>query len=140
EVETFVEAPGLQRCVAEASRRGGQVMTIESPPTKRPGFTLIELMGVITIIAALLALILPAVQMAREAARRIQCTNNLKQIALALQNYADVHGVLPAGYIAQPCEVIPDALCVSHGAFAAVLPQLEHQPLYNAINFDRNVF
>jgi prepilin-type N-terminal cleavage/methylation domain-containing protein/prepilin-type processing-associated H-X9-DG protein len=115
-------------------------MTIQSNPTRRPAFTLIELMVVISIIAALLALLLPAVQMAREAARRMQCSNNLKQLALALQNYAGIHGVLPPGYVAQPCEVIPDALCVSNGPFVALLPQLEQQPLYNAINFDRNVF
>jgi prepilin-type N-terminal cleavage/methylation domain-containing protein/prepilin-type processing-associated H-X9-DG protein len=115
-------------------------MKIETRRMRRAGYTLIELLVVIAIIAVLISLLLPAVQMAREAARRAQCTNNLKQLALALHNYVSVHSVLPPGYVAQPCEIIPDAMCVSHGLFVGILPHYEQQPLFNAINFDRNVF
>lgn len=108
---------------------------------KKRGFTLIELLVVIAIIAILIALLLPAVQQAREAARRSQCVNNLKQIGLALHNYHDTHGTLPPGWIGvDPATRIPNAEN-GHSGFAwgaMILPMLDQGPLYNRINFSRS--
>ncbi len=100
--------------------------------TKRlEGFSLIELLVVVAIIAVLIGLLLPAVQQAREAARRVQCTNNLKQIALALANYADAQGTLPIGS--------SSVEGWSTGSFfLQILPQLEQTPVYNILNFSVN--
>ena len=78
----------------------------------------------------LVALLLPAVQAAREAARRMQCTNNLKQIALAMHNYHDVHGSFPAAYIAD------ENGRPMHSWRVALLPYLERSDLYNQYNFN----
>ena len=103
-------------------------------PRRRPAFTLIELLVVIAIIAVLIALLLPAVQAAREAARRIQCVNNLKQIGLALHNYHSVNNVFPPGRI--NTYVAGNGHC--WGAYSQMLPQLEMQALFNAMNFSMN--
>ena len=103
----------------------------------RGGFTLIELLVVIAIIGVLVALLLPAVQAAREAARRIQCTNNLKQLGLALQNYHDVHNSLPPGRIAAAgCPRDFFVGCQNTTWFVMMLPQFEQSALYNAFNFE----
>src|SRR5262245_44627677 len=88
---------------------------------KRPSaFTLIELLVVIAIIAILIALLLPAVQMAREAARRTECRNHLKQFGLAMHNYHSTHGMLPFGRV--ECQNGTEG---AHNAFALLLPQLD---------------
>jgi prepilin-type N-terminal cleavage/methylation domain-containing protein len=102
--------------------------------TRARGFTLIELLVVITIVGILVALLLPAVQAAREAARRAQCSNHLKQLALAAQCYVDAHGVFPLGSFKQPPPVDPCSDSHEHGILIALLPFLEQRPLFNAFN------
>ncbi|WP_165227063.1 DUF1559 family PulG-like putative transporter [Aquisphaera insulae] len=99
----------------------------------RRGFTLIELLVVISIIAVLISLLLPAVQSAREAARRAQCTNNLKQIALAMLNYESAFGSLPGSFYAWDYDASGDIGCY-YGFGVAILPYLEQRPLYEAFN------
>ncbi len=102
------------------------------------GFTLVELLVVIAIIGILIALLLPAVQAAREAARRSQCSNNMKQIGLAAQNYLDTHRVFPPagmnyGALAATPTVVPNNIMNTSG-FVLMLPFLEQQPLFGRFN------
>jgi prepilin-type N-terminal cleavage/methylation domain-containing protein/prepilin-type processing-associated H-X9-DG protein len=105
----------------------------------RRGFTLIELLVVIAIIAVLISLLLPAVQSAREAARRAQCINNLKQIGLALHNYHSSNNVFPLGGSNNADTLAqnpPYSDWCNWGAQTLMLPYMEQAPLYNAVNFD----
>jgi prepilin-type N-terminal cleavage/methylation domain-containing protein/prepilin-type processing-associated H-X9-DG protein len=106
------------------------------PGARRRGFTLIELLVVIAIIAVLIGLLLPAVQAAREAARRIQCTNNLKQIGLACHNYASAYGSFPMGGYdgAAATGGTFAGTAWEHGFLVSILPFVEQAPLFNAYN------
>ena len=96
----------------------------------RRAFTLIELLVVIAIIGVLIALLVPAVQSARGAARRMQCQNNLKQIGVALTSYLTSRNVFPMSAVAGTGHG------VNQSCFALILPELDQRPLYNAYNFN----
>jgi prepilin-type N-terminal cleavage/methylation domain-containing protein len=105
-----------------------------SKTTKRRGFTLIEVLVVITIVGILIALLLPAVQAAREAARRIQCVNNLKQLALATASYESSYGSFPMG---DHRGRMLDGATVrqNFGPFLALTQFIEQGAIYNTFNF-----
>ncbi len=109
--------------------------TVQGRRAASRGFTLIELLVVIAIIAVLIALLLPAVQSAREAARRAQCTNNLKQLGLATHNYISTNEMMPIGSF----YMFP-AVCnrwkQAHSLFVGLLPYLEQGPSGNAFNYN----
>jgi prepilin-type N-terminal cleavage/methylation domain-containing protein/prepilin-type processing-associated H-X9-DG protein len=111
-----------------------------SKSTQRRAFTLIELLVVIAIIAILIALLLPAVQQAREAARRSQCQDHLKQIGIALHNYHEIHQTLPSGWIGVNTSGQPDVNTGSGWGWAAMLlPMLDQKSLYGQCDFHVSV-
>ena len=101
----------------------------------RRAFTLVELLVVIAIIGVLIALLLPAVQAAREAARRSECSNKMRQVGLALQNYHDVNKQFPPVAILGNMQVPAPHPAYHHTWLTYILPQLEQMPLYNSIDF-----
>ncbi|MEX2173623.1 MAG: DUF1559 domain-containing protein [Pirellulaceae bacterium] len=110
-------------------------------PNRRPtGFTLVELLVVIAIIGVLVALLLPAVQAAREAARRSQCSNNLKQMGIAIHNFHDTHNRLPPGATIdqQPFGNSPNGAAYGATWFVYILPFIEQGPLYDKFRLDGN--
>ena len=109
---------------------------------RRPaGFTLIELIVVVAIVGALIALLLPAIQVAREAARRVQCLNNLRQQALGLWNYQEAQGAMPPGYVSTLAREGSEVREVGPGWgwMAQVLPYVEQGPLHREIRFDLGI-
>lgn len=103
---------------------------------RRRGFTLIELLVVIAIIAVLIALLLPAVQQAREAARRTQCKNNIKQIGLALHNYHDSYNLFPPGFVYDQNRTAATFAGNMWGWNAFILPMMDQGTVYNQCNFN----
>jgi prepilin-type N-terminal cleavage/methylation domain-containing protein/prepilin-type processing-associated H-X9-DG protein len=110
-----------------------------TPRPPRQGFTLIELLVVIAIIGVLVGLMLPAIQLTRENARRLQCSNNLKQIGLALAGYVDRQGGLPPGYVSKWDQRLEFETGPGWGWATKILADLEQTALANEIQFDRNI-
>ena len=113
-------------------------MTVPTDPRK--AFTLMEIMVVVCIISVLIALLLPAVQSSREVARRIQCTNNLYQLGVALENYASSHRVYPPGVVDFKGPIDANPVGYHFGWAVQLLPFMEQKNIYHNINFTLGVY
>src|SRR6267154_668446 len=106
----------------------------------RSGFTLVELLVVIAIIGVLVALLLPAIQACREAARRSQCVNNVVQVMIAIQNYESAHEALPSGVTNPQGPIRNEAVGMHHGWIIRLLPYIEERNLYRMVDFGKSVY
>ncbi len=118
----------------------GRRMAEAVPQSRRRGFTLIELLVVIAIMAILIGLLLPAVQHAREAARRTQCKQNLRQIGIALQNYHLAHECLPPGTVNETGPVRSEPKGYHHGWLTFLLPHLDERVLYGMVDASVSIY
>jgi prepilin-type N-terminal cleavage/methylation domain-containing protein/prepilin-type processing-associated H-X9-DG protein len=112
---------------------------LRAPKSCPRGFTLIEVLAAVAVVAVLIAMLLPAVQAAREAARRALCANNLKQLSLAAHLYSDVFATFPPRCYqrrGRTDETEPSYFVTDFSVFVRLLPRLEQQPVYDAVNFD----
>lgn len=112
----------------------------ETLPLRRRGFTLLEVMIVIGVVAVLVSLLLPSIQQARETARRMQCRNNLMQIGLALCNYEAVHECLPPGSVDPNRPIQHDGQGYQFGWIVQILPHLDQSNVFSAFDFSQGVY
>lgn len=142
QVDGVVNLPFFRACVAQDDpdfmNAFRSTSEIRSRECSRRGFTLVELLVVIAIIGVLLGLLLPAVQMAREAARRLKCSNNLKNLALGMHHFHDVNGHLPPARILGPYEPMRITEPVEHAWSGFLLDFIEQSALADAYNLERD--